>query len=81
MHYTKFCKAMPEMGHSRRIGTPQHKRNVRFASNSVQTLAPQRTAASCQKRTFADKCNVLRALQAPCLGSLNGRDGDRAFRT
>jgi hypothetical protein len=44
---------MSALGQSLPIDLTATAANVRFTSNSGQTLAPQRNAALCQKRTYA----------------------------
>jgi hypothetical protein len=51
VHHSKIDGRNVEIGQSLQIDTPAMRRNVRFTSNSVHTLAPQRNDARCQFQT------------------------------
>jgi hypothetical protein len=53
VHHGKMARRCPRRINRSRSTRPRRAPNVRFTSNSGQTLAPQRNAALCQERTSA----------------------------
>jgi hypothetical protein len=83
VHHGKMARRCPRRINRSRSTRPRRAPNVRFTSNSGQTLAPQRNAALCQSRPNAAQQNpclfdhlvgereqLVRHVQAERLGSL-----------